>query len=47
MQQTQFMLLCEYTLRKYMYFRLLSFGIMVQYEKRKLWRSWCVQGDRK
>ncbi|PNW81255.1 hypothetical protein CHLRE_07g348550v5 [Chlamydomonas reinhardtii] len=36
----QFMLLCEYTLRKYMYFRLLSFGIMVQYEKRKLWRSW-------
>ncbi|KAG2437137.1 hypothetical protein HYH02_011393 [Chlamydomonas schloesseri] len=36
----QFTLLCEYTFRKYVYYRLLSFGIMVQYERRKIWQSW-------
>ncbi|KAG2487460.1 hypothetical protein HYH03_013883 [Edaphochlamys debaryana] len=36
----QFGLLVEYTFRKYLYFRLLSFRIMVITERRQIWRSW-------
>ncbi len=36
----QFLLVCEFTLRKFLFHRLLSFGLLLHFRPKRIWTSW-------